>query len=178
MTVYPQLEIGSTATPYEPYSGSVTTIIPTSNPYTIPDDIRQQDGLNNISVSVGELSVTGVRKNAALKRIWDNMGMDLLFDGLAIESSPATELDFGGYDKYLINCYNAVTSSRDYCCSIIVERDRLEYILSNGQYFAHSLSTTYVLEMHFSGTIDNATYYAKQSNVADAPYSTRIYGIK
>lgn len=66
-----QLEIGSTATPYEPYNGSVTTITPNSNPYTIPDDIRQQDGLNNISVSAGELSVTGMQRNAAIKKIWD-----------------------------------------------------------------------------------------------------------
>ena len=32
-----------------------------------------QEGLNNISVSEGELSVTGVRKNAAIKKIWDKL---------------------------------------------------------------------------------------------------------
>lgn len=68
-----QLELGDTATEYEPYHGSTTTITPDSNPYIIPNDIRQQDGLNNISVSEGEISVTGVRKNAALKRIWKEM---------------------------------------------------------------------------------------------------------
>ena len=73
VTIYPQLELGDTATEYEPYSGSVTTITPTSNPYTIPNDIRQQEGYNVISVSEGELSVTGVRKNAALKRVWNEM---------------------------------------------------------------------------------------------------------
>ena len=70
---YPQLELGDTATAYEPYHGSTTTITPDSNPYTVPNDIRQQDGLNNISVSEGEISVTGVRKNAAIKRIWDEI---------------------------------------------------------------------------------------------------------
>ena len=69
----PQLELGSTATEYESYHGSTTTITPDSNPYTVPNDIRQLDGLNNISVSAGTLSVTGVRKNAAIKRIWDKL---------------------------------------------------------------------------------------------------------
>lgn len=69
----PQLEYGDTATPYEPYHGAEYTITTDSNPYVIPNDIRQLDGLNNISVSAGTLSVTGVRKNAALKRVWKEM---------------------------------------------------------------------------------------------------------
>lgn len=69
----PQLEIGSTATPYEPYHGAEYTITPDSNPYVIPNDIRQLDGLNTITVSEGEISVVGVRKNAALKRVWKEM---------------------------------------------------------------------------------------------------------
>ena len=69
----PQIELGGTATDYEPYHGSTITITPDSNPYTIPNDICQLDGLNNISVSAGELSVTGVRKNAAVKKIWDKI---------------------------------------------------------------------------------------------------------
>lgn len=68
-----QLELGDTATDYEPYSGATYTITPDSNPYVIPNDIRQQDWLNTISVSAGTLSVTGVRKNAALKRVWKEM---------------------------------------------------------------------------------------------------------
>ena len=68
-----QLELGDTATDYEPYNGTSYTITPDSNPYVIPNDIRQQDGLNNISVSAGTLSVIGVRKNAALKRVWKEM---------------------------------------------------------------------------------------------------------
>ena len=78
-----QLEYGDTATEYEPpitgreltvnVNGSDYTITPDSNPYTVPNDIRQLDGLNNISVSEGEISVVGVRKNAAIKRIWDEI---------------------------------------------------------------------------------------------------------
>lgn len=79
----PQLELGDTPTEYEPpitgreltvnVNGSDYTITPDSNPYVIPNDIRQQDGLNTISVSEGEISVVGVRKNAAIKRIWDEI---------------------------------------------------------------------------------------------------------
>lgn len=72
--IYPQLEIGSTATDYEPYHGAEYTITPDSNPYTIPNDIRQQEGLNVVSVSAGELSAVGVQKNAAIKRIWNEIG--------------------------------------------------------------------------------------------------------
>lgn len=78
-----QLEYGTVATEYEPpitgrdltvnVNGAEYTITPDSNPYTVPNDIRQVDGLNNISVSEGELSVTGVRKNAAVKKIWDKL---------------------------------------------------------------------------------------------------------
>lgn len=79
----PQLELGSTPTEYEPpitgreltvnVNGTDYTITPDTNPYVIPNDIRQAYGLNNISVSEGELSVTGVRKNAAVKKIWDKI---------------------------------------------------------------------------------------------------------
>lgn len=173
-----QLEIGTVATAYEPYHGSVTTIMPDSNPYIIPNDIRQVDGLNVVSVSEGELSVSGVRKNAAIKRIWDDMNMDLLFDGLALVASPA-EIDLGNYSKYLINCYDNVDSAvQDCCASIVVEYDRLKHIVDIAGMFVHSLYTSYTLEFHFSGTMDNANYYAKQSNKETAAYYTRIYGIK
>ena len=69
----PQLEIGSAATDYEPYHGSTVKITPDSNPYVVPNDIRQQDGHNVVSVSNGTLNVTGCKKNAALKRIWDKI---------------------------------------------------------------------------------------------------------
>ena len=69
----PQLELGSAATDYEMPSGTSYAITTDSNPYVIPNDVRQQDGLNTISVSAGTLSVTGVRKNAAIKRIWDEI---------------------------------------------------------------------------------------------------------
>ena len=66
-----QLEHRDTATEYEPYSGTTYTITPDNNPCTIPNDICQLDGLNNISVSAGELSVVGAQRNAAIKKIWD-----------------------------------------------------------------------------------------------------------
>lgn len=178
LTIYPQLELGSTATPYEPYHGAEYTITPNSNPYVIPNDIRQQDGLNVVTASAGTLEVVGVRKNAAVKKIWDKMGMDLLFDGLALVASPA-EIDLGNYSKYLINCYydpNAV--SKGHCISIVVEYDRLKNIVDNAGVLIHSIYTSYVLELHFSGIMDNANYYVKQNDNESAAYYTRIYGIK
>ena len=68
-----QLEMGNVATPYEPYHGSTVTITPDSNPYAVPNDIRQQDGHNVVSVSNGTLNVTGCKSNMAVKRIWDKL---------------------------------------------------------------------------------------------------------
>ena len=83
LVFYPQLERGGTVTEYEPPIGSqeITltangteySIIPDSNPYTVPNEIRQQDGINNVSVYAGEVSVTGVKRNATIKKIWDKL---------------------------------------------------------------------------------------------------------
>ncbi len=79
----PQLEAGDAATEYSrPITGQEITltvngteypVTPDSNPYTVPNDIRQQDGVNNIMVSAGTVQVTGVKRNAALKRVWDKL---------------------------------------------------------------------------------------------------------
>lgn len=72
----PMLELGSTETPYQPYGGADYTITPDSNPYTVPTEIYQQNGINTVCVTgEGEpkLSVTGVKTNAAVKKIWDKL---------------------------------------------------------------------------------------------------------
>ena len=71
--IKPQLERGNMATAYEPYHGSEVKVTPDSVPYTVPNDIRQQDGVNTVSVSAGNVAVTGVKRSAALKRIWDKL---------------------------------------------------------------------------------------------------------
>ena len=73
LVFYPQIEVGSSATEYELYNGSTTTIAPDSNPYTVPNDIRQQEGINNVSVSVGKISVTGVKKSPVINRAWEEL---------------------------------------------------------------------------------------------------------
>ena len=73
VVIYPQIERGDTATVYEPYHGSEVKVTPDRVPYTVPNDIRQQDGVNNVMVSAGTVQVTGVRSNAALKRVWDKL---------------------------------------------------------------------------------------------------------
>lgn len=174
-----QIELGDTATDYEPYHGASYTITPDSNPYTIPNDIRQQDGVNVVSVSAGELSVTGIRKNAAIKSIWDNMGMDLLFDGLAIGSSPAVGIDFSGYSKFVVSNYlNTSSNNCDFAGTVLIERDRLELLISSGWFLDVPISTSYSIRDYFSGTISDASFYAMQSMDASAQYFTRIYGIR
>ena len=72
-------------------SGAPVTakITPDSVPYTVPNDIRQQDGINNVSVSAGEVSVTGVKRDAALKRIWDKL--DELTAAIIVSNGETTE---------------------------------------------------------------------------------------
>ena len=56
--------------------GNIFTVTPDSDPYTVPTEIYQQDGINTIYVTgEGEpaLSVKGVKTNAAVKRIWDKL---------------------------------------------------------------------------------------------------------
>lgn len=87
--IKPQLERGNMATAYEPYHGSEVKVTPDSVPYTVPNDIRQQDGINNVSVSVGEVSVTGVKRNAAVKRIWAKL--DKLTAAIIVSNGETTE---------------------------------------------------------------------------------------
>ncbi|MGN0596184.1 MAG: hypothetical protein ACI4J1_02495 [Ruminiclostridium sp.] len=72
----PQLELGSIATEYEKPVGSITAIVPDSNPYTVPDDIRQQDGMNVVSASGGgnpQLTVSYSKTDPALSRIYKSI---------------------------------------------------------------------------------------------------------
>ena len=95
----PQVELGDTVTAYEPpitgreltinANGTEIVVTPDSNPYTVPNDIRQQDGLNVVTASKGELSVTGVRKNAAIKKIWDKL--DELTTAIIVSTSDLSE---------------------------------------------------------------------------------------
>ncbi len=70
-----QLEEAASATEYEPYGGVIHTLTPDSNPYIIPVDISQQDGLNIVSVNCNSavLTVTGAKKSDALKKIWNSI---------------------------------------------------------------------------------------------------------
>ena len=160
-------------------NGTDYTITPDSNPYTIPNDIRQQDGLNNISVSAGELRVVGVKENAAIKRIYDDFSLELLFDGLARADSPAVGVDFSKHSKFIVSNYlNTLSSKCDYAGTVLIERDRLESLISNASFLDVPVSTQYSVQNHFSGTISNASFYAVQSMDSSALYATRIYGIR
>lgn len=94
-----QLEYGDTATEYEqPIIGQEITltvndteytVTPDSNPYTVPNDIRQQEGINSVSVSAGEVSVTGAKRNAAVKKIWNKL--DELTAAIIVSNGETTE---------------------------------------------------------------------------------------
>lgn len=51
----------------------ITKITPDSAPFVVTDDIRQRDGVNTVSVSAGNVAVTGARRNAALGKIWGKL---------------------------------------------------------------------------------------------------------
>ena len=51
----------------------ITKTTPDSAPFVVTDDIRQRDGVNTVSVSKGNVAVTGVRRNAAIGDIWDKL---------------------------------------------------------------------------------------------------------
>ena len=70
----PQLEHSETATEYEPYHADTISITPASNPYTIQNDLLQYDDINTLITSIGELKVVGAQKNAAIKKIWNEIG--------------------------------------------------------------------------------------------------------
>lgn len=167
----PQLELGIAATEYEPYHGSTTTITPDSNPYVIPNDIRQVEGLNNISVSEGELSVSGVRKNAAVKKIWDEMGMDLLFDGVTSADNPAV-IDLANY-KFVEIHHIMIANEKTYPTNI---RLSLDSYLSSASTIITSIHGSSINTIHTEeGTVSSVyAISAAGSNMNN----TKIYGIK
>lgn len=98
----PQLELGTTPTPYEPYHGAECTITPDSNPYTVPVDIIQQEGLSVLSIaddSNPTISVSGNKASEQLGTIFRTLNNKpvLLFDGTIPTSSSA------GYSEFTID---------------------------------------------------------------------------
>ena len=166
-----QLELGSTATDYEPYHGSTTTITPDSNPYIVPNDIRQQDGYNVVSVSKGELSVVGVQKNAAVKKIWDDMSMDLLFDGVTSADNPAV-VDLANY-KFVEIHHIMIANEKTYPSNI---RLSLDNYLSSASTITTPISNSTINTIHTEeGTVSSLyAISAAGSNMNN----TKIYGIK
>ena len=74
-TYYPQVEFGTAATAYEPYSGAEYKLTPDSNLYTVPADIRQLEGRNTLYIadSGAQLAVTYAKTNPALSRVYKSI---------------------------------------------------------------------------------------------------------
>ena len=172
-----QLEIGITPTDYEQYHGSTTTITPDSNPYIVPNDIRQQDGYNVVSVSEGELSVTGVRKNAALKKIWDEMGMDLLFDGVTSANNPAV-IDLANYNMIRIDVGgNFEGTSYFNCGSTYFLKSTLDYAVTSYGRVAMAMSNQAVV-INISKSEADYSLSFTGFNAKQLVEAIKIYGIK
>ena len=176
--LYPQLEIGTAATEYEPYHGSATTITPTSNPYTIPNDIRQQEGLNNISVSEGEISVVGVRKNAALKKIWDETGMDLLFDGTVTTGTNCITESINEYNfLYFYGNLSSVSGeSGNVTGSLVIPKTARA--ISAGQSLVLTTGVIYITVNIINIESGVITFTVTPSDSNREIYEFKIYGIK
>ena len=172
-----QLELGSTATAYEPYHGSTTTITPDSNPYIVPNDIRQQDGYNVVSVSEGELSVVGVQKNAAIKRIWDDMSMDLLFDGVTSANNPAV-IDLANYNMIRIDVGgNFEGTSYFNCGSTYFLKSTLDYAVTSYGCVAMAMSNqAVVINISKSGADYSLSFTG--FNAKQLVEVIKIFGIK
>ena len=68
-----QIEHGDTATDYERAGYTYLSITPDSDPYIIPNEIIQRDGINNIYCNSGNVVVNAVRTSPAIKKIWDKL---------------------------------------------------------------------------------------------------------
>lgn len=68
-----QLEYGTEVTEYEKYSSETYTFTPDSVDYVIPTDITQKENVNVLAIDAegATLSVTGVRTNAAVAKLWN-----------------------------------------------------------------------------------------------------------
>ena len=183
-----QLEIGDTATAYEPpitgreltvnVNGTDYTIIPDSNPYTVPNDIRQQDGLNVVSVSEGEISVTGVRKNAAVKKIWDKIGMDLLFDGTVTAGTNCITENVNGYNfLYFYGNLSSVSGeSGNVTGSLVIPKTARA--ISAGQSLVVTTGVIYITVNIINIDSGVITFTVTPSDSSREIYEFKVFGIK
>lgn len=176
-----QLEYGDTATEYEPYHGAEYTITPDSNPYIVPVDITQYDGINVLSISDNSnptISVSGNKASEQLGTIYRTLNNKpvLLFDGNIPTSSSA------GYAEFTIDKeYSALiivpicNESRVYepgACTVIP----IGYITEEEQGFTVYGYPKAVqrVSRSFIKRIGNTIYVRSQTNSCDRMI---IYGI-
>ena len=74
----PMVEVGDTATAYEPYSGADYTITHDSNPYTVPLEIEQLSGTNTLYVSETGMTLDVIAnmknpENHDIEKGWGNI---------------------------------------------------------------------------------------------------------
>ena len=96
-----QLEYGTEVTEYEEYSSESHTFTPDNTDYVIPTDIIQKGNVNVLAVDVegATLSVTGVRTDMAIAKLWNKPNYDdteIKEDIATLETSITNKLDVNG----------------------------------------------------------------------------------
>lgn len=177
----PQLELGSTATAYEPYHGTEYTITPDSNPYTVPVDIIQQDGINVLSIaddSNPTISVSGNKASEQLGTIYRTLNNKpvLLFDGNIPTSSSAGYAEFTIDKEYsaliIVPICNELSVYEPGACTVIP----IGYMTEEEQGFTAYGYPRAVQRVNrpFIKRIDNTIYVRSSSTACNR---MTIYGI-
>ena len=188
ITVRPQLERGDNATEYKPYSGSTITITPDSNPYTVPNDIRQQDGINNVSVSAGEVSVTGVKKSPVINRVWE--GLDSHTNNTTVHVTAEEKLAWNGKFDYIGVVHDLFAVNKTCVCAY--DMNTLNTPFSSGltlsgaglcfvNYVAGAEYATYLVISsgdinHYAATSNNGSEHVKWHKISDGGNADTLDG--
>ena len=103
------IELGDTATEFEPYYGYTKTFTPTESPFVITENLKQYEGTNTLMVSAGEMFVAGVKENAALNNVWEELDTKLTHTILTTNTDLDTLKTTGIYTMK-VACTNTPTT--------------------------------------------------------------------
>ena len=183
-----QIELGDTTTEYEPYHGVQYTIAPDSNPYTVPNNIRQQDGINNVSVSAGEVSVTGVKKSPVINKAWEELDSHTNNTTVHVTAEEKAawngKFDYIGVvhdlfavDKTCVCAYDMNTLNTPFSSGLTLSGAGLCFV----NYVAGAEYATYLVissgdTNHYAATSNNGSEHVKWHKISDGGNADTING--
>lgn len=188
--IYPQMELGDTATEYTPpitgremilnVNGTEYAITPDSNPYTVPVDITQYDGINVLSISDDSnpiISVSGNKASEQLGTIYRTLNNKpvLLFDG-TIPTTSGSYAEFSIDKEYtaliIVPTCNTSSTYIPGACTVIpisyIEAEEKDFSV-----FGYPRSTAVYSRAYIKR--DGNTIYVRESS-SSCDYLT-VYGI-